>query len=160
MLQLYGLPTPQPLFDWGNNRIGLMKEGLTHLEHLIEKRCSDESEYQRLIERQPWILGTTYAELIRHQKMDDHNIPDFTALRSYDQCHDIVELKQPFLSLFREDGEPSAEFNAAWNQAERYLDFCDKQRAYLREEKGLKFENPRCILLLGYNLEESAQRRQ
>lgn len=158
LLQLYGLPTPQPLHGWGINRIRLMQEGISQLEQLIEERCNGEREYQMLIERQPWILGTTYAELLRHQKMDDRSIPDFTALRSYDQCHDVVELKQPFLSLFREDGEPSADFNAAWNQCERYLDFCDKQRAYLRDEKSLKFENPRCILLMGYNLEEKERR--
>jgi hypothetical protein len=84
--------------------------------------------------------------------VDDKNIPDFTALRAYDQCHDIVELKQPFLALFRADGSFSAEFNDSWNQAERYLDFCQRQRAYLLDQKELRFENPRCLLLTGNDL--------
>jgi hypothetical protein len=46
------------------------------------------------------MLGMSYRAFIRHQKMDDSNIPDFTALRAYDECHNIVEMKQPCLKLF------------------------------------------------------------
>lgn len=64
----------------------------------------------------------------------------------------MVELKQPFLRLFRADGHFNSDFNDAWNQAERYLDFCQRQRTYLLDQKQLRFENPRCILLIGHNL--------
>ena len=47
-----------------------------------------------------------------------------------------------------------AVFNDSWNQAETYLMVTQRQRAYLREEKSLQFENPRCLLLLGHDLTE------
>lgn len=149
LLLLFGLPAPQPLFGAGQKRVDAMRLAIQELEELLSERCDDEARYQELLQRNPWMLGASYKAVTRHIKMDDHNIPDFTALRAYDECNDIVELKQPFLSLFRADGNFAAPFNDSWNQAERYLDFCSRQRAYLLDEKGLKFDNPRCVLLLG-----------
>jgi hypothetical protein len=103
-------------------------------------------------------LGGLYSQVERHQPFDDRSIPDFTATRCYDQCHDIIELKQPFLKLFRKKATYAATFNDAWNQAERYLAFAIQQRSYLRDEKELRFENPKCMLLLGYGLTEQELR--
>ena len=149
MLLLFGLPAPQPLFDSGQKRIDAMRAAISELEEMLAQKCNDESKYQELLQRNPWMLGASYKVVTRHAKMDDKNIPDFTALRAYDECNDIVELKQPFLQLFRDDGSLAAAFNDSWNQAERYLEFCSRQRAYLHDQKDLRFENPRCILLMG-----------
>jgi hypothetical protein len=132
-----------------------MERGLARLRQLLAERCEDESAYQALLSGHPWMFGAMYVEAQRHLAFDDRSIPDFTAVRSYDRCHDIIELKQPFLKLFRRDRGFSSEFNDAWNQAERYLLFAIQQRTYLSEEKGLRFENPRCILVLGCGLETS-----
>ena len=32
------------------------------------------------------------------------------------------------------------------------MTFVNRQHSYLREEKNLRFENPRCLLVLGYDL--------
>lgn len=126
-----------------------MKKDLNRLADLLREKNDSESAYQELLKGAPWMLGASYKEVTRHQKLDDENIPDFTALRAYDLCRDVVELKQPNLPLFRKDGSLSQSFNDAWNQAERYLDFCQRQRNYLLDEKQLRFENPRCVLLIG-----------
>ena len=149
---LFGLPLSETDVRTGDSRVQGMKDALDRLSTMLEEGCDDESQYQELLVSAPWMLGNSYSMLARHQKMDDSNIPDFTALRAYDQCHDVVELKQPFLKLFRADGTFSATFSDAWNQAERYLDFCQRQRTYLLEQKRLRFENARCILLIGQNL--------
>jgi len=62
------------------------------------------------------------------------------------------------LPLFRKNTGYTSGFNGAWNQAERYLSFAREHRSYLKDEKELRFESPRCILLLGYELEERALR--
>lgn len=152
MTLLFGLPAPAFKISAGQARIENMKRSLDRLGDLLTEHCDDEGEYQELLSSAPWMLGASYSALLRHTKMDDSNIPDFTALRAYDECHDVVELKQPFLSLFRRDGSFTAAFNDAWNQAERYLDFCQRQRSYLLDQKQLRFENPRCILLIGNDL--------
>jgi hypothetical protein len=139
----------------GASRIVHMEAGLKMLQKLLSEKTEVESAYQQLLEQHPWMLGGTYAEVRRHSKLDDARIPDFTALRCYDKFNDIIEIKQPFLKLFRDDGGFASEFNDAWNQSEGYLAFVIRQRAYLREEKNLRFENPRCVLVAGYALDDA-----
>jgi len=135
-----------------------MKAGVVQLENLLITRCEDEAKYQALLESHPWMLGGGYDQVVGHANLDDRRIPDFTGRRCYDLAHDVIEIKQPFLALFRQTGGFAAPFNDAWNQSESYLTFCQRQRAYLREEKGLHFENPRCMLILGHNLLDEQRR--
>jgi len=131
-----------------------MQAALGKLKSLITEQCNDESQYQELIEKNPWFLGGVYVRIERHASLDDKNIPDFTGIRSSDKHRDIIEIKPPFASCFRADGKLAGPFNDAWGQAERYLDFARRQRQYLRD-KGLSFEHPRCFLLFGHGLKES-----
>lgn len=135
-----------------------MARGYQRLLSLLNDRCEDESEFQELLENHPWMLGGQYEAVMRHKGLDDQNIPDFTAIRAADKCHDILELKQPFMKCFKSKGTPSSAFNDAWDQAGRYLTFTRRWRDYLREQKGLRFENPRCTLIAGYNLSEDELR--
>jgi hypothetical protein len=98
------------------------------------------------------MLGQPYTKVVRHQPFDDSSIPDFTAVRCYDDCHDIIELKQPFVALFKGSGQFGAGFNDAWNQAEGYLGYTVRNRGYLLQEKGLRFEDPKCLLICGHGL--------
>lgn len=136
-----------------------MADGDQQLHRLLNERCQDERAYQQLLEKHPWMLGSQYQSVQRHFGLDNQNIPDFTATRSSDQCHDILELKQPFTKCFRSNGDFSSDFNVAWNQAERYIGFTRRQRDYLREEKKLRFENPRCLLIAGYEIEETSSEK-
>lgn len=152
-LALLGLASGTPTeAQNGQTRLQGMIAGLEALRGLLAEQCEVEARYQELLEQHPWMLGGMHSEVTRHRAYDDRSIPDFTAERCYDHCHDIIELKQPFLKLFRKDAGFTASFNDAWNQAERYLAFATQQRSYLREEKELRFENPRCLLILGYQL--------
>ncbi|MEA2075679.1 MAG: DUF4263 domain-containing protein [Euryarchaeota archaeon] len=122
------------------------------LEDLLKNQSKDESEYQSLLKENPWMLGAEYEVIQSHRALDGNNIPDFTGVRVRDKYRDIIEIKHPFLTLFREsDGEFASDFNTAWNQAERYINFALTESDYLRR-KGLMFENPKCYLLIGYAL--------
>jgi hypothetical protein len=110
---------------------------IDELEELLRSRVSDESRYQSFFTHYPWVLGLQYSLIEAHKKFNDENIPDFTGMRARDQMRDILEIKQPFLSLQRSDGSLSAEFFHAWSQAERYLDFARTEADYLRRQKGL-----------------------
>jgi DNA-binding transcriptional ArsR family regulator len=128
---------------------------IIELRKLLEEHDNEESKYQHLFQSYPWIFGTYYREIIRHQKFDDENIPDFLGIRAHDNFMDIFEIKAPFLKLYRNDGNFSSEFNDAWNQAERYLAFAQIEADYLRRSKSLLFNNPKCVLIVGYNLPEA-----
>jgi hypothetical protein len=47
---------------------------------------------------------------------------------------------QPF------DDSSIPDFTDAWNQAEGYLAYTIRNRGYLLQEKGLRFEDPKCLL--------------
>jgi hypothetical protein len=163
-LLLWGIPArktrPGPEANYEpKSMVELMADGYQQLRRLLDDRCQDESSYQQLLEEHPWMLGGQYESVQRHLGLDDENIPDFTATRSWDQCHEILELKQPFMKCFRSTGELSSDFNDAWNQAERYIAFTRRQRDYLREEKKLRFENARCILIAGYEIKDDLLRK-
>lgn len=111
--------------------------------------------YQELFEQHPWFLGGQHTKIERHTSLDDNNIPDYTGIRASDSYRDIFEVKPPFMPCFRKDGGFTAPFNDAWAQAERYLNFARQQRQYLRDEKGLLFENPRCFLIVGHGLSDA-----
>jgi hypothetical protein len=141
--------------DINNQSIAMMKLGLAELRNLIDSNCEEEAKYQELLQNHSWILGASYKSIDRHTRFNDEHIPDFTGIRNHDGFRDIIELKQPFMPCFRQDGEFSSQFNESWNQAERYLVFSRRERDYLRSQKGLLFENPKCFLLLGRNLTEN-----
>lgn len=137
----------------------VLEDGIKRLENLIENKCNKESEYQSLLTEHSWMFGAQYTKIDSHIKFDDANIPDFTGIRSTDSSRDIIEIKPPFINLFRKKNKFSSTFLEAWDQAERYLDFATTRRTYLYEEKGLRFENPKCFLLIGHNLEDNQMKQ-
>jgi hypothetical protein len=138
-----------------HSQIGDLEKPMRELTELLSKNEADESKYQELIRRYPWILGAQYESVEDHQKLDDKNIPDFTGVRARDRNRDILEIKSPFTPVLRQDGELTSDFNEAWNQSERYLNFAREEKDYLRR-KGLAFENPKCYLIAGYKLGDDA----
>ena len=135
-----------------------LKSRLEELSTMLTVKEDDESKYQQYFERNPWVFGAQYKSIQGHSKLDDENIPDFTGVRAKDGARDIIEMKPPFMPLFKEDGEFRSEFSSAFNQAERYLDFTRRDADYLNRQKGLRFENPKVLLLAGYELNEQQRR--
>lgn len=136
-----------------------LDEPLNELRDLLNKHETDEEKYHSWFRRYPWTFGLAYERFQDLRRLDDRNIPDFTGVRIHDASRDIFEIKQPFLRLFRDDGEFTSEFNEAWNQAERYLVFTRQNGDYLFREKGLRFNNPRCYLIAGYDLLDDQRKK-
>jgi hypothetical protein len=130
-----------------------LHEPLRRLQSLLDARDNEEGRYQRLLMDYPWILGAKYKAIHRHRHLDDRSIPDFTGIRVRDACRDIIEIKPPFTKMFRQDGTLNSTFNDAWNQIEGYLDFARREQGYLYR-KGLRFENPKGYLILGFGYTE------
>ena len=139
--------------------VAVMQQAIADLESLLRSRCEEEARYQELLEQYPWFLGRQHTLIERHTILDDRNIPDFTGVRAHDEARDLFEIKQPFLQCFRKDGNFSAKFHEAWDQAERYLTFVRNNKDYLRSEKDLVFSNPRCFLLVGSQLSDAQFRK-
>ena len=131
---------------------------INQLEQLLKAQNNNESKYQDLFMTNPWAFGAKFKAVQRHTSLDDKNIPDFTGVRVRDSSRDIFEIKPPFTKMFRKNGTPNNSFHEAWSQAERYLDFARLNIDYLRR-KGLRFDNPKCYLILGYNLSKKEIRQ-
>jgi hypothetical protein len=136
-----------------------LDQPLNELREQLNEHETDEEKYHSWFRRYPWAFGLAYEKFQDLRPLDDRNIPDFTGVRTRDASRDIFEIKQPFLRLFRADGEFTAEFNEAWNQAERYLVFTRQNEDYLFREKGLRFNNPRCYLIAGYDLLDDQKKK-
>jgi hypothetical protein len=121
------------------------------LKELLDNKEKKESKYQILLQEHPRLLGYNYQQIERHKNLDERYIPDFTGVRFRDNQRDIIEIKQPFITLFRKDGEFSHEFNKAWNKVEEYLK-CARDNKHYLQDKGLSFDNPECYLIIGYQL--------
>jgi hypothetical protein len=132
---------------------------IERLKLLLSDEVTSEGIYQSYFEENPWVFGLYFTKIEAHQKFDDENIPDFTGIRARDLKRDIIEIKQPFLNLTRTDGNLASEFNEAWNQAERYLDFARQESDYLQRQKQLEFQNPYCYLVIGYDLNAETQQK-
>jgi hypothetical protein len=133
-------------------QISDLERPIRELKNLISKDEIDESKYQELLQKYPWAFGAEYSMIQRHEFLDDKNIPDFTGVRVHDGNRDIFELKPPTMQVFTTSWDFTSDFHKAWDQAERYLDFTRRNEDYLRKAKGRSFDNPKCYLILGWNL--------
>jgi hypothetical protein len=136
-----------------SNQIDHLEKPLIEIKELLNSQDNKESKYHKWLQKYHWIFGLDYKLIESHKNLDDQRIPDFTGIRVYDNFRDVFEIKPPFIPLFQKNGEFTSEFNKAWNQVEEYLNFAIEDKDYLRR-KGLKFDNPKCYLILGYDLSE------
>jgi radical SAM superfamily enzyme YgiQ (UPF0313 family) len=141
-----------------SGEIGSLEKPIQELGKFLDRKEDDESKYQKLIMKYPWVLGAQYESIEDHRKFDDENIPDFTGVRVRDKSRDIIEIKQPFAPIFRKDGDFTSRFNNSWNQVERYLNFAREEKDYL-DRKGLHFENPKCCFIIGFEVSKEGLRK-
>lgn len=132
-----------------------LDKAIDELEELLQKGDNDESNYQKYFMKYPWVFGAQYKLIEAHKPFNDKNIPDFTGVRVRDSARDIIEIKPPFLPLFTQRNEFRKNFDDAWTQVEKYLDFTRQDSDYLKRQKNLIFDNPKCYLLAGYNLSKT-----
>lgn len=109
----------------------LLKSQVPEFRKLIKKASADlnkqdENYFQKLLEKNTWIFGPSYEEVIPKKKADPENQPDFV-LKRYDGFSDIVEIERPTQLLFTKPDKsgkshPSALLTHAISQAMDYID--------------------------------------
>ena len=136
-----------------SNQMDDLEKPLIEIKELLNSQNNEESNYHKWLQKYYWIFGLEYKLIESHKNLDDKRIPDFTGIRVYDDFRDVFEIKAAFIPWFQKDGRFNSKFNEAWNQVEEYLNFAIEDKDYLRR-KGLNFDNPKCYLILGYDLSE------
>jgi hypothetical protein len=126
------------------------------LETMLEQDLS-EHVWQAWFEKNDWILGTDFVQVVDDRRIDVGHIADYL-MKSYDGFLDIVEIKKPNVGTFwaaRPDHGnlvPSADLTKAVAQANRYIFQVERQmdsKDFCRRVGYVPVVKPRSTLIFG-----------
>lgn len=124
-------------------------------EDAIESHYA-ESYWQQWFEKNKWILGSEYLNILPERDIDVNDIADYL-IRSIDGFLDVVEIKKPDVPFWtRPDSHgnlcPSAQLTAAIMQCLNYLYRIELQSNsvdFVERVNGTKTVKPQCMLVYG-----------
>lgn len=110
------------------------RAGYEEMERLVEDPASKEIDFQRQLEKGPWMFGSEYSALLsrRHWTRDEEL--DYMLRRTVDDYLEIVEIKTAFSDpLFNYDKShdsyyPSAKLSQAIGQVIQYIEEVERNR--------------------------------
>lgn len=119
---------------------------------------SKESDWQKWFEKNSWILGSDFVEILDERRIDTCNIADYL-MEAYDGFLDIIEIKRvtddfPIWSkvLDHNNYVPSQQLIKAITQSIKYIYEIERESNSIKfHEKvgGVRVIKPRCILIYG-----------
>lgn len=89
-------------------------------------------------------------EFIPRKSLAGERIPDFIAILHNGE-HILIEIEKPTDILFKEDGDPTADFSQAEQQIQNYLTWVDEDKDFLRKRglPNISVENTKGLLVIG-----------
>ena len=123
---------------------------LKELEALIAGEA-EERFFQRLLDRNWWMLGGQYVEHIPKRNWTDEENLDMM-LKSADRGYDIIELKRSNAEIFKRHRNKlivSSEVNDAVNQAAGYISEIERQRDHFLARYEVDLYKVRAKILIG-----------
>lgn len=134
------------------NRHDAVKE----FEQMLENDLV-EHDWQAWFERNPWVLGTEFVEVLEDRAIDTANVADYL-MRAHDGFVDVVEIKRPGGGLCFWAGQkdhdnlyPHSDLVKAITQAMNYLTELELEANSQKfiERVGARVLKPRGILVFG-----------
>lgn len=136
---------------------------LNELRRLIQDDAEEE-EFQKLLDRNWWMLGGQYVEKVPKRHWTDEENLDIM-LKSADNGYDIIELKRSNAPLFKRHRNKiivSGDVNDAVNQAGHYISEIERQRDHFIARYGTDLYKIKAKVLIGHiseDDEEEAEKR-
>ena len=125
--------------------------------HLLESDLQ-ENYWQAWFEKNSWVLGSDFVDVLDERTIDTKNISDFL-MQSYDGFLDVVEIKRPegnlkFWATSLDHGNyiPHADLIKAITQSTIYIHEIEREAnsvKFFERVGGVKAIKPRCILIFG-----------
>lgn len=125
--------------------------------HLLESDYQ-ENRWQEWFEKNSWVLGSDFVEVLDERTIDTRNISDFL-MKSYDGFLDVVEIKRPegtqrFWASSLDHGNyiPHTELVKAITQSTIYIHEIEREAnsiKFFERVGGVKAIKPRCVLIYG-----------
>lgn len=131
------------------------KMAVTEFEESIAQG-KPESYWQTWFEKNKWVLGSEYLNILPERDIDVDDIADYL-MRSIDGFLDVVEIKQPDLTFWTKPDShgnlcPTSHLTAAITQCLNYLYRIELQSnsvSFLEHVDNTKTVKPQCMLVYG-----------
>lgn len=132
--------------------LGRFEHGRVELQAMIRANAL-EADLQRWFETNSWVFGTEYVRLVRVRDLSATSQIDLL-FQSIDGYCDIFELKRADVPMLvrasgRSNLQPSADLNAAFGQAVRYLADANDLRIFNSARRDIHIYQPRVRLVIG-----------
>lgn len=142
---------------------GMFSRALETLETLIQQDAK-EHDFQKLLEKHPWIFGSEYSELLDQRVWVRDQAQDFMLRRTADDYLEVIAIKtalagQPLLRNDPSHGSyyPGSELSKALGQVMHDLDELDAHRSDVLQRDKEKAFKTRAKLIIGSDGNEAHQ---
>jgi Domain of unknown function (DUF4263) len=122
------------------SRLVQYKEALAELKRLVNDPTTTEPKFQKHLERNPWLFGSEYSELLERRAWSRDEQLDYMLRRTADNYLEIVEIKTAFAEpLFQYDDSrslyyPSSRLSKVIGQVMKYIEEVERNRDHIRSK--------------------------
>lgn len=135
------------------------------LKTLIDKESVLESEFQKLLEENPWLFGSEYSERLHQRKLTRDEQQDLVMRRTTDGYIEIIEIKTPLSGrpLFRYDESHKSyfavtELSKVIGQVQKYLEELDANRSEVLRRDSEDTNKVRAKIIIGRDGDEEQKK--
>ncbi|MBD2296626.1 DUF4263 domain-containing protein [Anabaena sphaerica FACHB-251] len=141
------------------------KNAVDKLKNLIDSGKVGESQFQKILEENPWMFGSEYSEILDRRKWTRDEQQDFVVRRTTDNYIEIIEIKTPLDGkvLFNYDKShksyyPGVELSKVIGQVQNYLEKLDKARDSILANDGEDTNKIRAKIIIGRDGDKDQQK--
>ena len=138
-------------------------KSVAELKRLINTTGTSESSFQKHLERNPWMFGSEYSELLPRKTWTRDDRLDYMLRKTVDDYLEIVEIKTAFSELlFLHDKShdsfyPSSKLTPVIGQVTRYIEEVERNRDSIIAKDGTDTLKIRARIIIGRDGDKSHQ---
>jgi hypothetical protein len=141
------------------------KNAVDKLKNLIDSGKVSESQFQKILEENPWMFGSEYSAILDRRKWTRDEQQDFVVRRTTDNYMEIIEIKTPLEGkpLFIYDKShksyyPAVELSKVIGQVQNYLEKLDGDRNSILANDGEDTNKIRAKIIIGRDGDKDQQK--
>jgi hypothetical protein len=139
------------------------KAAFIDLEELVNNSDPSESKYQNHLQKNPWMFGSEYSEILDRRKWTRDDNLDFMLRRTVDNYLEIIEIKTPAaMPIFNYDKDhdsfyASSKLSQVLGQVHRYIEEVERDRDTIIAKDRLDPLKIRARIIIGVDSDAGRQ---